>query len=94
MLRTYILSPANAHPLDALVKLLQSPRIHLVNLSYIDDASGRTLLHEAARRKDLKLVELAVRAGADVFVRDRKGRTVAEGAGKDDRVRVFLKQCK
>ena len=75
------------------MKLLSSPRIRLVDLSYLDDASGRTLLHEAARRKDLRLIELAVRAGADIFVRDRRGRAVYDSAGKDDRVRAFLRQC-
>lgn len=93
LLRAYILSPHTERPPDALVALLQSPRIRLVDLSYLDDTSGTTLLHEAARRKDLRMVELAVRAGADVFVRDRKGRAVADGLPKDDRVRVFLRQC-
>ncbi|KAI9062281.1 hypothetical protein FKP32DRAFT_1629749 [Trametes sanguinea] len=92
LLRTYILSPPSAQPPEALVKLLSSPRIRLVDLSYLDDASGRTLLHEAARRKDLRLIELAVRAGADIFVRDRRGRAVYDSAGKDDRVRAFLRQ--
>ncbi|KAI0641225.1 Oxysterol-binding protein-domain-containing protein [Trametes meyenii] len=92
LLRTYILSPPSASAPEALVKLLSSPRIRLVDLSYLDDASGRTLLHEAARRKDLRLIELAVRAGADIFVRDRRGRAVYDSAGKDDRVRAFLRQ--
>ncbi|EIW65347.1 uncharacterized protein TRAVEDRAFT_111458 [Trametes versicolor FP-101664 SS1] len=92
LLRTYILSPPSASPPEALMKLLSSPRIRLVDLSYLDDASGRTLLHEAARRKDLRLIELAVRAGADIFVRDRRGRAVYDSAGKDDRVRAFLRQ--
>ncbi|KAH9920538.1 Oxysterol-binding protein-domain-containing protein [Epithele typhae] len=92
LLRSYILSSSSAPPTDALIQILSSPRIRLVDLSYLDDSSGRTLLHEAARRKDLRLVELAVRAGADVFVRDRKGRPVYDSAGKDDRVRVFLRQ--
>ena len=39
------------------------------------------------------MVELAVRAGADVFMRDRKGKMAYDGLGKDDRVRVFLRQC-
>ena len=41
-------------------------------------------------------MELAIRSGADVFVRDRKGRPVydASGTGKDDQVRVFLRQCR
>jgi oxysterol-binding protein 1 len=73
---------------------LKSPRVKLLDLSYMDDVTGTTLLHEAAKRKDLRLVELAVQAGADVFVRDRRGKTVSEGAGKDDRVKVFLRQCK
>lgn len=64
-----------------------------MELSYLDDDSGTSLLHEAARRKDLRLIELAVRAGADVFVRNRKGKMAHEGAGKDDRVKVFLRQC-
>jgi hypothetical protein len=67
--------------------------VRFVNISYLDDASGRALLHEAARRKDLRLIELAVRAGADVFVRDRRGKMACDGVGKDDRVRVFLRQC-
>lgn len=96
LLRTYILSPANAQPHPALLALLESPRARFVSLSYLDNDSGTSLLHEAARRKDLRLIELAVRAGADVFVRDRRGKMAYDstGAGKDDRVRVFLRQCK
>lgn len=93
LLRTYVLSaPVNPAPV-ALVALLEAPRIRLVDLGYLDDASGSTLLHEAARRKDLRVIELAVRAGADVFVRDRRGKSVADAAGKDDRVKTFLRQC-
>lgn len=93
LLRSYILSPLNDPPSPALIHLLESPRIKFVDLSYLDDDTGTSLLHEAARRKDLRLIELAVRAGADVFVRNRKGKMAYEGAGKDDRVRVFLRQC-
>ncbi|KAH7907177.1 Oxysterol-binding protein-domain-containing protein [Hygrophoropsis aurantiaca] len=92
LLRSYILSSPDAAPSAALLALLESPRVKWVDLSYLDDSSGISLLHEAARRKDLRLIELAVRAGADVFVRDRKGKMAYEGAGKDDRVRVFLRQ--
>jgi len=94
LLRTYILSPRNDPPPQMLITLLSSPRARLLDLSYLEDASGTTLLHEATRRKDLRLIELAVRAGADVFIRDRKGRPVQDVVGKDDRVRVFLQQCK
>jgi ankyrin repeat protein len=93
LLRSYILSPMDAPQNVGLVSLLESPRARGVDLSYLDDASGTSLLHEAARRKHLRLVELAVRAGANVFVRDRRGKMAWEGTGKDDHVRVFLRQC-
>ncbi|KIM37639.1 hypothetical protein M413DRAFT_258846 [Hebeloma cylindrosporum] len=92
LLRSYILSPVNDPPSPALISLLDSPRVKFVDLSYLDNDSGTSLLHEAARHKDLRLIELAVRAGADVFVRNRKGKMAYEGTGKDDRVRVFLRQ--
>lgn len=92
ILRGYIQLPAQAPAPQELLDLLSLPRIKNVDISQLDAPTGTTLLHEAARRKDLRLVELAVRAGADVFVRDRRGKGVAEGAGKDDRVKVFLRQ--
>ncbi|KAJ3508300.1 hypothetical protein NLJ89_g5839 [Agrocybe chaxingu] len=92
LLRSYILSPYADSPSQALVQLLESPRVKFVDLSYLDDDSGTSLLHEAARRKDLRLIEIAVRAGADVFVRNRIGKMAYDGSGKDDRVRVFLRQ--
>ncbi|KAH7920399.1 hypothetical protein BV22DRAFT_1039916 [Leucogyrophana mollusca] len=92
LLRSYILSSPDAPPSATLLSLLESPRARCVDLSYLDDSSGTSILHEAARRKDLRLIEHAVRAGADVFVRDRKGKMAYEGTGKDDRVRVFLRQ--
>lgn len=92
LFHSYVLSGFDAQPSASLISLLESPRAHALDLSYLDDTSGTSLLHEAARRKDLKLVELAVRAGADVFVRDRRGKMPYDGLGKDDRVRVFLRQ--
>ncbi|KAF7368671.1 Oxysterol-binding protein [Mycena venus] len=68
-------------PPPALLALLSSPRAKHLDLAYLDDASGRALLHEAARRRDLRLLELAVRAGADVFVRDRRGKLPGQGSG-------------
>lgn len=93
LLHSYVLSDINAQPTPALISLLESPRARAVDLSYLDDGSGKSLLHEAARRKDLRLIELVVRAGADVFVRDRRGKMAYDGLGRDDRVRVFLRQC-
>ncbi|KIJ91140.1 hypothetical protein K443DRAFT_135559 [Laccaria amethystina LaAM-08-1] len=92
LLRSYILSPLSEPPSPSLLHLLDSPRISFVDLSYLDNDTGTSLLHEASRRKDLRLIELAVRAGADVFIRNRKGKMAHETAGKDDRVRVFLRQ--
>ncbi|KAI0032949.1 Oxysterol-binding protein-domain-containing protein [Vararia minispora EC-137] len=92
LLRAYILSPLSSSPPPALIALLSSPRARHITLSYLDDDSGTSLLHEASRRKDASLVELAVRAGADIFVRDRRGRTVQDVVGKDDKMRVFLRQ--
>ena len=93
LLHAYILSPPDSPPPQGLIELLESPRIKFVNLSYLDDDTGTSLLHEAAKRRDLRLIELAVRAGADVFVRNRRGKMPYEGTGKDDKVRVFLRQC-
>ncbi|KAJ7674024.1 Oxysterol-binding protein-domain-containing protein [Mycena polygramma] len=67
-------------PPPALLAMLASPRAKHLDLAYLDDASGRALLHEAARRRDLRLLELAVRAGADVFVRDRRGKLPGQGS--------------
>lgn len=92
LFHSYVLSNVDAQPSPSLVSLLESPRARSLDLSYLDDTSGTSLLHEAARRKDFRLVELAVRAGADVFVRDRRGKMSYDGLGKDDRVRVFLRQ--
>jgi hypothetical protein len=37
---------------------------------------------------------LAVKRGADVFARDKKGRRVLEGEkGADERIKAFLRQC-
>ncbi|KAL0565505.1 hypothetical protein V5O48_016524, partial [Marasmius crinis-equi] len=92
ILHSYIMSPPSSPPSPSLLNLLQSPRVRFVDLSYLDDDTGTSLLHEAAKRKDLRLIELAVRAGADVFVRDRRGKVAYEGTGKDDSTRVFLRQ--
>ncbi|KAG8956889.1 hypothetical protein FRC03_010734 [Tulasnella sp. 419] len=93
LLDNYISSPPTSPPPPALITLLNSPRAKSIDLSYLDEKNGTSLLHEAARRKDLRLVELAVRAGADIFVRDRRGKAVGEGSSKaDDRVKVFLRQ--
>ena len=95
LLHSYIASPPTQGPPQALLNLLHSPRARLVDLSYLDPTSGLSLLHEAARRKDLSLIDTCIKAGADVFVRDRRGKSVADSSSgsRDDKVKVFLRQC-
>ncbi|WVQ84916.1 hypothetical protein IAT38_007079 [Cryptococcus sp. DSM 104549] len=78
---------------SAVADFLESPRVGIVNLNALDERSGTSLLHEAARRRDLRLVELAVKRGADVFVRDKRNRRVLDGEkNADERIKVFLRQ--
>ena len=90
-MHTYIHSPRTSSPAPELLALLSSPRAHLLDLSHVDDASGTTLLHEAVRRKDFKVIELAIQGGADVFVRDLKGTSLRDIAA--DKTRAFLRKC-
>lgn len=54
-------------------------------------ASGGTLLHEAARNKDLQLAQLLLLHGADPFRRDRKGK-LPQDVTKDDRTKAILRK--
>ncbi|KAF2396010.1 hypothetical protein EJ06DRAFT_500898, partial [Trichodelitschia bisporula] len=53
--------------------------------------TGGTLLHEAARRRDMKLIQVLLLNGADPFRRDRKGK-LPQDVTKDDRTRAILKK--
>jgi hypothetical protein len=53
--------------------------------------AGGTLLHEAAKKKDVKLAQLLLLNGADPFRRDRKGK-LPQDYTKDDRTRAILKR--
>lgn len=53
--------------------------------------TGGTLLHEAARRRDLQLAQILLLHGADPFRRDRKGK-LPQDVTKDDRTRAILKK--
>lgn len=53
--------------------------------------SGGTLLHEAARRKDSKLIEILLLHGADLYRRDRRGK-LPQDVTKDDATRAMLKK--
>ncbi|KAJ9661900.1 hypothetical protein H2198_001652 [Neophaeococcomyces mojaviensis] len=54
-------------------------------------ASGGTLLHEAARNKDLQLAQLLLLHGADPFRRDRRGK-LPQDVTKDERTKAILKK--
>jgi ankyrin repeat protein len=85
--------------LATIEKLLQDPRIRntvdvnggdLATDPAVIDAGG-TLLHEAAKRKDVKLAQILLLNGADPFRRDRKGK-LPQDYTKDDRTRAILKR--
>ncbi|GAB7359866.1 hypothetical protein MBLNU230_g7394t1 [Neophaeotheca triangularis] len=84
---------------DEVEQLLATDRVHAtidVNGSELatDPATtehGGTLLHEAARKKDVKLAQMLLLNGADPFRRDRKGK-LPQDVTKDDRTKAILKR--
>ncbi|KAI1935962.1 hypothetical protein LOZ66_004880 [Ophidiomyces ophidiicola] len=84
---------------DKLEKLLGEPRIQgtvdVNNLDLVVDrttsSTGGTLLHEAARKKDCKLIQILLMNGADPFRRDKKGK-LPQDITKDDRTKGILKK--
>ena len=54
-------------------------------------ASGGTLLHEAARNRDLQLAQILLLHGADPFRRDRRGK-LPQDVTKDERTKAILKK--
>nr|ODN99988.1 oxysterol-binding protein [Cryptococcus depauperatus CBS 7855] len=94
LLTQYVSSSlSSAEESRAVVMFLEGPRASVANLSGLDERTGTSLLHEAARRRDLRLVELAVKRGADVFVRDKRNKRVLDGEkNADERIKVFLRQ--
>ncbi|KAI9849813.1 MAG: hypothetical protein M1837_000027 [Sclerophora amabilis] len=84
---------------DDLEKLLVEPRLQtvvdvngpeLVTEPNVAQAGG-TLLHEAARKKDTRLIQILLLNGADPFRRDRKGK-LPQDITKDDRTKAVLKR--
>ncbi|WVO21082.1 uncharacterized protein IAS62_002386 [Cryptococcus decagattii] len=94
LLSRYVSSSLNSpEESAALAEFLDLPRVGAVNLNALDGRTGTSLLHEAARRRDLRLVELAVKKGADVFVRDKRNKRVLDGEkNADDGIKMFLRQ--
>jgi hypothetical protein len=84
---------------EGLEKMLKDPRVR-TTISVNDgqlatdpttQESGGSLLHEGARKRDIKLIQLLLLNGADPFQRDRKGK-LPQDVTKDDRTRAILKK--
>ncbi|KAK2740448.1 hypothetical protein FQN57_006075 [Myotisia sp. PD_48] len=84
---------------DKLERILVEPRVQgMVDVNGPDLVtdrttylSGGTLLHEAVRRKDTRLIQILLMNGADPFRRDRKGK-LPQDITKDDRIRAIVKK--
>lgn len=88
-----ILSAYESKSSDADQKLysfLDLPRAGALDLN-AQSRGGSTLLHEAVARKDTKMIEAAVRKGADVYVRNRKGKSALDST-KDEKIKALLRQ--
>ena len=62
----------------------------LLHMNRLDIETGSTILHDAARRNDRKLVELLLAHGADPIRRDRKSKLPYE-VTKDPEIRNMLR---
>jgi hypothetical protein len=84
---------------DRLERLLEEPRVEgILDVNALDLVtdpatlhSGGTLLHEGARKKDTKLIQILLMHGADPFRRDKKGK-LPQDVTKDDRTRSIVKK--
>lgn len=84
---------------EALGQVLEEPRVKTILDINSDELpsepitmqTGGSLLHEAARRKDTKLIQALLLHGADPFQRDRKGK-LPQDVTKDDVTRAMLKR--
>lgn len=84
---------------EKLENVLEEPRVEGImdvnSLDLVTDPataqSGGTLLHEGARKRDTKLIQILLMHGADPFRRDKKGK-LPQDVTKDDRTRAILKK--
>ncbi|KAI1641521.1 oxysterol-binding protein [Biscogniauxia mediterranea] len=84
---------------DALGQVLEEPRVKTIldinstelpcDLATVQ--TGGSLLHEAARKRDTKLIQALLLHGADPFQRDRKGR-LPQQVTNDETTRTVLKR--
>ncbi|GAA6054540.1 hypothetical protein NBRC10513_006078 [Rhodotorula toruloides] len=89
-------SAASGHVSNAaaekLYHFITKPRSRCCDFSIRDSASGTTILHEAARRKDLGLIKPVLSKGGDVLARDKRGKLAIDLA-KDQRIKDVLRQA-
>ncbi|KAI0400922.1 oxysterol-binding protein [Xylaria palmicola] len=84
---------------EALGQVLEEPRVKIIlDINSVElpcepttVQSGGTLLHEAARKRDTKLIQTLLLHGADPFQRDRKGK-LPQHVTNDDVTRAMLKK--
>ncbi|KAI3326925.1 oxysterol-binding protein [Xylariaceae sp. AK1471] len=84
---------------EMLGQVLEEPRVKIIldinsvelPCDPITVQTGGTLLHEAARKRDTKLIQALLLHGADPFQRDRKGK-LPQHVTNDDVTRAMLKK--
>ncbi|KAI0410916.1 Oxysterol-binding protein-domain-containing protein [Xylaria grammica] len=84
---------------ETLGQVLEEPRVRtILDINSVElpcepttVQSGGTLLHEAARKRDTKLIQALLLHGADPFQRDRKGK-LPQHVTNDDITRTMLKK--
>ncbi|KAK6506124.1 hypothetical protein TWF506_011047 [Arthrobotrys conoides] len=81
------------HAYPDLEAFLEVPRTRaLLDLNAHDGGvPGSTLLHEAAKNKDIRLIQILLLHGADPFRRDKKGK-LPQDVTKDEKTRAVLKR--
>ncbi|GAP92522.1 putative oxysterol-binding protein [Rosellinia necatrix] len=84
---------------ETLGQVLEEPRVNIIlDVNSVElpcepttVQSGGTLLHEAARKRDTKLIQALLLHGADPFQRDRKGK-LPQHVTNDEVTRAMLKK--
>ncbi|KAI1432424.1 oxysterol-binding protein [Xylaria sp. CBS 124048] len=84
---------------DTLSHVLEEPRVSIIlDINSVELPcdpvtlhSGGTLLHEASRKRDTKLIQVLLLHGADPFQRDRNGK-LPQHVTNDDVTRTMLKR--
>ncbi|CAG8465349.1 2332_t:CDS:2 [Ambispora gerdemannii] len=78
--------------LEALRNFFQDPRAAaLIDINHQDCGTGATLLHDAARKKDIEMVKFCLDHGADINIRDRKGKLPID-ITKEEKIKSLLKE--